>query len=249
MPENDPSSPLPDQMNARWYNTERFDPNDKWAGFDPASTAIVLVDLVNWQAHPDGANIRALRDAGQVEAVDYLVERCTTVLVPALSRALDAARRSGIRVVHARLASRSADYLDVVPAFQPYLRGAEAQEGSWGCQVLDGLEEPGDFSVVKSGSGAFNSSDLDGVLRNSGVRTVLYAGVVTSACVLLTVAAGFDLGYRQYLLTDCTAALNDSDQAAAEMFMGTYMAQLTTSDEFIGACSGRRHLLATAHSD
>jgi nicotinamidase-related amidase len=108
-------------------------------------------------------------------------------------------------------------------------------EGSWGSQVLDGLQEPRDISVVKSASGAYNSSDLDRVLRSLGVRTVLYAGVVTNACVLLTVAAGYDLCYRQYLLADCTAALSDEDQHYAERFMDNYMAQAVTAAEAVQA--------------
>lgn len=73
------------------------------------------------------------------------------------------------------------------------------------------------------------------MLRNLGVRTVLYAGVVTNACVLLTVAAGYDLGYRQYLLADCTAALSDEDQHYAERFMDNYMAQAVTAAEAVQA--------------
>lgn len=225
------TSVLPETMRGRWYNSDRFDPDDAWVGFAPKSTAIVLVDMINWQAHPDGATIRALFQAGSDDGARHILQRCETVVMPALRSVLDAARAVGARVVHARLASRSADYSDIVPSMQPYLRAAEAIEGSWGTQVLDGLEDPRDISVVKSASGAYNSSDLDQVLRNLGIRTVLYAGVVTNACVLLTVAAGYDLGYRQYLLTDCTAALSDEDQHYAERFMHNYMAQAVTAAE------------------
>lgn len=228
-------SVLPDVLRGRWFNADRFDPDDKWSGFDPKSTAIVLVDLINWQFHPDGAKVRIQRQGGAPETVDYFLERCENVVLPSLRAVLDAARSAGVTVVHARLASRSMDYDDIVPAMRPYVRAAEAVEGSWGSQVLAGFEDPRDISVLKSGSGAYNSSDLDGVLRNVGIRTVLYAGGVTSGCVLLTVAAGYDLGYRQYLLTDCTAAATEHDQQEGERFMNNFMAQAVTAAEAIAA--------------
>lgn len=225
--------PLASRLSTRWYNSRHFDPNDKWAGFEPKSSAIVLVDMINWQAHRDGATALFVRENGLTDQIDYFVRRCERLVVPALARVLATARRIGLKVVHARLASRSEDYADMVPAFQSYARAAEAFEGSWSASVVDGLYNPSDISVIKSASGAYNSSDLDRVFSNLGIRTVFYSGVVTDACVLLTAAAGFDLGYQQYLLTDCTAAFSDNDQEAAERIMNKYIAQTVTAAETI----------------
>jgi nicotinamidase-related amidase len=158
--------------------------------------------------------------------------------MPGLQDVLAAARAARVPVVHARLASRSADYRDLVPAFQPYLRGAGALDADPSTEPLEGLWQDGDISLVKRGSGAF-SSDLDPVLRNRGIDTVLYAGVLTNACVLLSAATGFDLGYRQYLLADATATLDPADQEAAERFIGTYLAQIVTTAS--AAAALRKH--------
>ncbi|BCP14256.1 cysteine hydrolase family protein [Mycobacterium paraintracellulare] len=229
-----PSQLLPADMYSRWFNTPRFVPDEPWVGLDLAATAVVLVDMINWQAHPVGASILALRDAGADEQADYLQARCETLVIPRLKSVLDTARRSEVAIVHARLASRSPDYTDVVPAFQPYMRGAGAAVGQPSVEPLDGLWAPGDISVVKHGSSAF-ASDLHAVLRNRSVHTVLYAGVVTSACVLLSTAAGFDLGYRQYLLSDCTAAFSDEDQDDAERLIGRYLARVVCAAAAIEA--------------
>jgi nicotinamidase-related amidase len=221
-------------MQTRWYNSARFVPEDPWAGLDPGATAVVLVDMINWQAHPEGTSIAALRAAGADDQADYVLGRCESIVMPRLLSVLAAARHAGIAVVHARLASRSRDYTDVVPAFQPYMRGARAMEGAWETEPLEGLWQPGDLSVVKHGSGAF-ASDLNSVLRNRAVNTVLYAGVLTNACVMLSAAAGFDLGYRQYLLADCTAALTEDDQREAERFISVYLAQIVSAESAVDA--------------
>ena len=44
--------------------------------------------------------------------------------------------------------------------------------------------------------------------------------------MLLTVAGGFDLGYRQYLIP---AALNERDQADTERLINFYMAEVVSS--------------------
>jgi nicotinamidase-related amidase len=230
---------LPGDMQSRWYNSAQFTPEEPWRDLAPRQTALVLVDLINWQAHPNGASVLALRERGNEQSADYFLQRCDSLVLPRLLDVLPVAREAGIAVVHARLASRVADYTDLVPAFQPYLRGSQAREGSWGTEPLDGLWQDGDISVTKHGSGAF-SSDLDTVLRHRGIDTLLYAGVVTNACVLLSTAAGFDLGYRQYLLSDCTAALTQDEQQWAEQFINNYLAQVVDADSAVRAFEALR---------
>lgn len=234
-----PPSLLSSSLRAHWYNSKDYSAEARWKVFDPSRAALVLVDLINWQAHRNGASLRALREAGAGALADHLLERCEKTVIPNLCKVLPVARSKGVKVVHARLASRHPDFTDIVPALRPYVRAAGARDGSWGTDVLSELgPATGDLSVVKTGSGAFTSSDLDTLLRRFDVDTVLYAGVVTSACVMLTAAAGFDLGYRQYLICDCTASLCDTDQRDAERLMGTYIAELVTASEAVAALNG-----------
>lgn len=89
-----------------------------------------------------------------------------------------AARHAGATIVHSEPASRAADCADIVPALRAYVRAGGGVGGTWAAEPLAGLRGPGDLLVTKSCAGAFGGSDLDQVLRNLGVRTVLYAGVV-----------------------------------------------------------------------
>jgi nicotinamidase-related amidase len=127
---------LSSSLRNHWYNSKDYSPDAKWKAFDPSKAALVLVDLINWQAHPDGASPRALREAGAGALADHLIERCEKTVVPNLRRVLPAARSRGVKVVHARLASRLPDFTDVVPALRPYVKTAGALEGSWGTRVL-----------------------------------------------------------------------------------------------------------------
>ncbi|MET0546956.1 MAG: cysteine hydrolase [Caulobacterales bacterium] len=238
-----PERTLPSDQMQCWYNDTDYAPEARWRTFDPKRAALVLVDLINWQADPQGASLMAVRESGAEEKVDYITRRCADLLIPKLKQVMSAARKAGVQVIHSRLVSRHPDYADIVPGFRPYMRAAGAMEGSWGAQVLPQLgEEPGDISVIKTGSGAFGGSELDFVLRRMNIRTILYAGVLTNACVMLSATAGFDLGYRQYLISDCTAALSDEDQADTERLLNNYIAEVVTADDVLSVLRMRESI-------
>ena len=210
---------LPSGLSAHWYNADASTPGNSWHGFDPARTALVLVNLINWQVDPDGPSIAAMRAAGHDDRADHLLARFADTIAPNLALLLPAARRAGVRVVHARPASRHPDYADVVPALRPYVKAAGALDGS-----------PGAAPIAEVGG-----TELDFLLRREGIDTILYAGVVTTACVLLSVAAGFDLGYRQYLVADCTGTLSAREQEDAERLIGNYLAEIVTAADAVAA--------------
>ena len=124
------------------------------------------------------------------------------------------------------------------------MREVGATDGSWACEVIEPLRpEPGDISLIKTGSGGFGTSNLDSHLRNMGIRNVLYTGVITNGCVLLTLAAGFDLGYNGYLVADATATFSQRWQDLTEELVGVYMAKVVTTTQIIDELSGAERAL------
>lgn len=65
----------------------------------------------------------------------------------------------------------------------------------------------GEFVVRgRIGASAFSGSNLDGFLRNNGIRRLYVAGLALHVCVLATAWAAHDLGYEVVLVADATAA-------------------------------------------
>lgn len=84
--------------------------------------------------------------------------------------------------------------------------GRVLERGSPGAAIVDGLTvEPGDLAVDKYRMSGFFDTELDGVLRNLDVTTLLFAGVNVDQCVLATLMDGACLGYDCVLLEDCAA--------------------------------------------
>jgi nicotinamidase-related amidase len=195
---------------------------------EPARTAVVVVDMVNWQVPkdvPEGAYW-----------TQYYVDRCAELVVPAHQRLLPAARAAGARIVFLRVGASESDYSDGIRFFREGFRMYGARTDQPECEVIPELAPgPGDVTLAKRGSGGYTTSDLDSCLRELGVDTVLYTGVATNVCVLLTASAGFDLDYKGYLVTDATATFSDELQDAAELVMSSMTTTLTTTDDAIAA--------------
>lgn len=80
------------------------------------------------------------------------------------------------------------------------------QAESWAAAVVDELTPPpGDIRVDKFRMSGFHDTELDSILRNLGVTTLLFAGVNSDQCVLCTLQDASFRGYDCILLEDCVA--------------------------------------------
>ncbi|MCB9760470.1 MAG: cysteine hydrolase [Alphaproteobacteria bacterium] len=112
------------------------------------------------------------------------------------------------------------------PAGQPG-RWRDYYEG-WPSMTLDRLDpalldlvEPlarlarPDRVFTKRGFSAFAEPDLDRALAGLGARTLLFTGVETDVCVLASVLAAADRGYRCVVVTDAVAGADEAGHHAA----------------------------------
>ena len=80
------------------------------------------------------------------------------------------------------------------------------ERGSWGAAIVDALAVDGrDVHVDKYRMSGFWDTELDSILRNLAITTVLFGGVNADQCVLATLMDANFLGYDCLLVRDCTA--------------------------------------------
>ncbi|HKE77004.1 MAG TPA: cysteine hydrolase [Acidimicrobiales bacterium] len=202
----------------------------------PERTAVVVVDMVNHQCTPGRGMLAAWDDAGI--DVSYIVERIRTTTIPANQRLLAAARAAGAKVGFLRVGAYDAGYDDLTPSFRG-IAAWEPRADLWGSWVIDALPvSPGDLSLIKTGSGGFYTSALDSHLRNMGIENVIYTGVITNGCVLLTAAGGMDRGYRGFLASDATATVNETLQRTTERLIDGFVGTVASTDVLIEVLTG-----------
>ena len=183
--------------------------------FEHASCALVIIDMQRDFVDPGGFG----------EALGNDVSLLRKAIGPT-RKVLEAARRKGMLVVHTREGHRP-DLSDL--PLNKKLRGRLKNgigdpgpmgrilvRGEYGHDIVDALKPaPGEPVVDKPGKGAFYATDLDSMLRNRGIRSLVVCGVTTEVCVNTTVREANDRGYDCLVLEDCVGSYFPEFQAAA----------------------------------
>jgi nicotinamidase-related amidase len=150
-------------------------------------------------------------------------------IIPNIKALLDHARKQKVPIVHAT----DAHLPGIDPEFDVWGKHAEAE--SWGAEIIDELKpKKGDFRVFKRKYSAFHGTDLDQMLREMNVDTVILTGVATDLCIQHTAADAFFRGYKIVVPKDCVEAADTATHEAAIKFMRkAYAPEITTSKELL----------------
>jgi len=152
-------------------------------------------------------------------------------IIPRVALVAEAARAAGIPVIYTQETHRpgridSGRELD--PGAGAYLAGGDALapvpehcvEGTRGNEIVPALAPiVGDLRIVKRRYSCFIGTDLDLLLRNLDVQTLLITGVDSNVCVLWTVGHAFQLDYHVRVIEDCVAGTSPGEHEAALLIM------------------------------
>jgi nicotinamidase-related amidase len=173
-------------------------------------TAVVIIDMQN----------DFCAKGGWVDhlGVDYSPDRAP---IEPLQNLLPYLRKAAVQVIWVNWGNRP-DLANMPPnqihLYKPHglgiglgepLPGSGAhvlEKDSWAAATVDELrQEPQDIKVDKYRISGFWDTPLDSILRNLGIRTILFAGVNTDQCVFCSLTDANFLGYGCILLEDCCA--------------------------------------------
>jgi nicotinamidase-related amidase len=216
---------------------------------DPASTALVIIDMQRDFLLPGGFGESLGNDVGML-----------TKVVEPLGKVLAAARAAGMMVVHTREGHRP-DMTDCPPA--KLARGKSdtpiGSEGPNGRILIRGevghdiIEElaPADGEAVldKPGKGAFYATDLELMLRNAAIKSLIVTGVTTEVCVHTTVREANDRGFECLVPSDCVGSyFQEFHEVGLKMIaaQGGIFGWVSSSDELLAAMESSLSLSAVA---
>ncbi|MEO5672647.1 MAG: cysteine hydrolase [Ramlibacter sp.] len=183
--------------------------------FDPAHTALVIIDMQRDFIEPGGFGESLGNDVSLLSAI-----------VPACRAVLERWRDIGGPIVHTR-ESHNADLSDCPPSKRnrgnPRLRigdvgpmGRILVAGEPGCEIIPQLAPmPGEIVIDKPGKGAFYATPLQDLLKQLAVTHLVFMGVTTEVCVQTSMREANDRGYDCLLLEDCTESYFPQFKASA----------------------------------
>lgn len=196
---------------------------------DPATTVVVTSELQNGVV-------------GERSALPALADAARATTLPAVGRLVKAARRAGVQVVHATVYRRADG------------KGANRNARLFGgvkrspVQLLPGTPEvdvvpevgvePDDLVLTRThGLNPMAGTDLDAVLRNLGVRTIVVAGVSVNIAITNLVMDGVNRGYQVVLPRDAVCGIPADYADAVIDNTLALLATVTTVDELAGIWS------------
>jgi len=185
---------------------------------DPRTTALVVIDMQNWDAHPSFGLARMV-ERERVECLGYW-ERVEDTVIPNHVRLLEVFRAADTKIVFTIPGSYFADHSDANPNCRRMWEQGDAVFGDEACEIRAEITpRRGEAVIVKGSSGAWSSSGIDHVLRHAGVKTLVFTGVVSNGCVMLSALGAWDHGYDVHVVEDATATFSpDHHQVALEVF-------------------------------
>ena len=189
------------------------------------STALLLVDVQEIFCRPGLDPLH--RD---MTADHYFFRRLRDTVIPNQVRLLEAARRARVNVLYTIIEALTKDGRDISldHRLSNILVPKGAPEGR-PIQELAPMEN--EIVLPKSSSGVFNSTAIDYVLRNLGVKSLIVAGIVTDQCVDMAVRDAADRGYLVAVPADASATYTEERHENALKAFGGYC--FVTSTEVV----------------
>jgi nicotinamidase/pyrazinamidase len=182
----------------------------------PTGTALLVVDVQNDFAHPDGSlYVTGAEDA--VARVVHEVRAAQDAGAPVLYTADWHPPRTphfdidgGVWPVHCVGDTWGSEFHPDLPVVGPVVR-----------KGVDGGDGYSGFSVRDPESGEQHATELERLLRERDVDHLVVTGIATDVCVAATVADARRLGFDVTVLADATAAVEmsdgDTDRALQQM--------------------------------
>ncbi|HEY2988237.1 MAG TPA: isochorismatase family cysteine hydrolase [Candidatus Binatia bacterium] len=163
---------------------------------EAAKTLLLVIDMENENAHPDGA---------------LYIGESVGKIIPRIAGLRERVRGAGGRVVHTQ-SMRAPEALE----FTVFKNTVRKLAGTWGAALIEELKPAdGEPLIVKHTHDCFYQTEMDALLARLGMRPgdgrVIVTGISTRNCVQSAVMGFSVRDYHVYVPLDCTAQKDEKE--------------------------------------
>lgn len=196
-----------------------------------SNTALLVIDMQYYDAHPDYGIVSQLKSREGEPAVQYYIDRLGTI-IPNVQRLLIAFREQNMEVIFVRIQSLTKYGRDRSRGHKNH--DIHCPPDSKEAQILEEVAPAEDEIVLSKTCGsAFNGTMIDSILRNIGINNLVIVGVVTSGCVEISVRDASDRSYGVILIEDACATWTMEMEVEAIQAMNNISAKVKNTHEVV----------------
>lgn len=141
---------------------------------------------------------------------------------------LDNMREMGHVIVHLQLVNNPED-----PNAERYDGYLPVQKGTKGAEVIEEFVDSRDLIIEKNKDSGFYETDLDNVLKEQNIDTVIITGMQTQICVQTTASDAFFRGYNVWIPEDGVVSARNEDKERALTWLDGYCATVSDTNNII----------------
>lgn len=194
-------------------------------GLSEGNLALIVIDMqYNITAQGHGV-LKNAEELGVREGYEYYYDRIQNSIIPNIQELLNSFRETEDMIVFTKIRSDSSS-------------DGEQEKDSIE-DVDDGviLEEirpiNDDIVITKDDPDIFHDTELDSLLRENGIDTLIMAGVLTNECVEASVLKAVKNDYRVILVEDSTAAFSEAIHERALDLIHDYSVIITSTEDIL----------------
>jgi nicotinamidase-related amidase len=185
----------------------------------PKKTALVLIDMQNLVTSKP--LLKEALQAGlpekQVKEALQEYDRRVANAVKNAQKILQACRKKGYDIMHIKLGAQTSNprHTAKINRKANFIVPENSEKAKFLTQVTP---VKGELIFPKTNGGAFTGTNLDFVLRNMDIDSIIITGFLTDQCVLATAICAADLGYDVLLVDDaCTGTTKANHDAVIRL--------------------------------
>jgi nicotinamidase-related amidase len=198
----------------------------------PGKTALLLIDIQNLVSSKP--LLQEALDAGlpekEVREVLREYDQRVKIAVKNARRILQACRKKGYDIIHVKLGAQTNNprHTAKINRKANFIVPMDADKGRFFDEVKP---TKGELIFPKTNGGAFTGTNLDFVLRNMDIQSIIVTGFLTDQCVLATAICGADIGYDVLLVDDaCTGTTKENHDAVIRLARDVFLKVKQTAE-------------------
>ena len=193
--------------------------------FDPSKAALVMIEFQNEFTTHGGKLHDSVKKV--MEETDMLKKTGATK---------DLCKAKGIKCIYAPI-SFGPSSEDNPNKGLGILKGCSDGQlflkDTWNTEIYEGLSPQNDDLIVngKKGLDSFPGTDLEKLLVDHGIETVILCGFLTNCCVESTMRTAYEKGFNVITLKDCCATQSiEAHLAATDGTFGMFSTPMTAEE-------------------